>query len=482
MEVSIVATSLLAITNELQGFEEGFLIIWAKLSDIFGRKLLIVTSLGHFVIFSGACGAAQTMNQLIVFRAMQGIGGAGSYSLVFVIFFEMVPPQKFARYSSMLSAVFALALLLGPLLGGAINNSISWRWIFLINIPPGLLTMFLLLVTIPKHFPHHHLPPSAPQRLNFKRRFSGKQLRRVDYLGTVLLLLSTTFLVTALQEADNEYGWNSAFIVTLLVMSGVAWLLFLSWSRKITDDQNFREPVFPWRLVQSRVRIGLLLDMLLTGAPFTVAVTQLPLKSQAVHGVSPLDAGIRLLPFAILSPIGSGIAAGVAGKGKVPPVYLLLAGSAVQIVGFTLLSLSPTSQSVSAAQYGYEAIAGFSIGVNLACLVLMTPFTVKTRDKSVAMSVMVQVRTMGGLVGLAIVTAAMKSHIKSNLAQHLSSAQIDILLKSTSAFETLPSEVVDVVKAIFAEGYNLQMRIMIGFSAAQIPVAFLMWKKKQILV
>ncbi|KAL8860209.1 MAG: hypothetical protein Q9178_003473 [Gyalolechia marmorata] len=167
--------------------------------------------------------------------------------------------------------------------------------------------------------------------------------------------------------------------------------------------------------------------MLLTGAPFTVAVTQLPLKSQAVHGVSPLDAGIRLLPFAILSPIGSGIAAGVAGKGKVPPA-------------FTNYSLA------------------------------------------VAMSAMVQVRTMGGLVGLAIVTAAMKSYIKSNLAQHLSSAQIDILLKSTSAFETLPSEVVDVVKAIFAEGYNLQMRIMIGFSAAQIPVAFLMWKKKQILV
>lgn len=121
--------------------------------------------------------------------------------------------------------------------------------------------------------------------------------------------------------------------------------------------------------------------MFLTGAPFTVAVIKLPLKSQAVHGASPLEAGIRLLPFAILSPIGSGIAAGVAGKVEIPPVFLLLAGSAVQTVGFTLLSLSSTSQSASTAQYGYEAIAGFSIGVNLACLVLMTPFTVETRDK-----------------------------------------------------------------------------------------------------
>lgn len=98
------------------------------------------------------------------------------------------------------------------------------------------------------------------------------------------------------------------------------------------------------------------------------------------------------------------------------------------------------------------------------------------------MSAMVQVRTMGGLVGLAIVTAAIKSYIQINLAQHLSSAQIDDLLKSTSAFKTLPSDVVDVVKAIFAEGYNLQMRIMIGFSAAQMPAACLMWKRKQILV
>ena len=121
--------------------------------------------------------------------------------------------------------------------------------------------------------------------------------------------------------------------------------------------------------------------MFLTGAPFTVAVIQIPLKAQAVYGVSPLDAGIRLLPFALLSPIGSGFAAGLAGKAKIPPVYLLLGGSIVQIVGFTLLSLPSSSSGVGAAQYGYEAIAGFSVGVNIACLVLMTPFAVEARDK-----------------------------------------------------------------------------------------------------
>lgn len=121
--------------------------------------------------------------------------------------------------------------------------------------------------------------------------------------------------------------------------------------------------------------------MFLTGAPFTVAVIQIPLKFQAVHGVSPLGAGVRLLPFAVMSPIGSGFAAGIAGKAKIPPIYIMLAGSVVQIVGFALLSISPTSQHINNAQYAYEAIAGSAVGVNLVCLILMTPFTVEIKDQ-----------------------------------------------------------------------------------------------------
>ena len=121
--------------------------------------------------------------------------------------------------------------------------------------------------------------------------------------------------------------------------------------------------------------------MFLTGAPFTVAVIQIPLKFQAVYGVSPIGAGIRLLPFAASSPIGSGVAAGLAGRAKIPPIYLLLGGSAVQIVGFTLLSMAPATNSINKAQYGYEIIAGFAVGVNLACLILMTPLVVEKKDK-----------------------------------------------------------------------------------------------------
>jgi Na+/melibiose symporter-like transporter len=121
--------------------------------------------------------------------------------------------------------------------------------------------------------------------------------------------------------------------------------------------------------------------MIMTGGPFTVCVIQIPQRYQTVNGLSPLGAGVRLLPFAIASPIGSAFAPTLCKKAKVPPIYLCLIGSALQIVGFALLSTLPNSSSIFPGQYGYQVIAGFGVGINLACLVVMAPFTVEERDK-----------------------------------------------------------------------------------------------------
>ena len=121
--------------------------------------------------------------------------------------------------------------------------------------------------------------------------------------------------------------------------------------------------------------------MFLTGAPFTVAVIQIPLRFQTVYGISALGAGIRLLPFAVLTPIGAGVTSAIAGKAKIPPIYLILVGAVFQILGFALLSTVPMGTSPSHAQYGYQAIAGFGVGMNLSNLIIMTPFAVEKRDK-----------------------------------------------------------------------------------------------------
>jgi len=119
----------------------------------------------------------------------------------------------------------------------------------------------------------------------------------------------------------------------------------------------------------------------LTGAPFTVAIIQIPVRAQAVNGISALNAGIRLLPFALLVPIGSIMSASIAGRAKIPPIYIFLCGSVIQTVGFALLSISPTTTNESKVEYGYQVIAGFAVGVNLACLTMMPPFAVEKRDK-----------------------------------------------------------------------------------------------------
>ncbi len=121
--------------------------------------------------------------------------------------------------------------------------------------------------------------------------------------------------------------------------------------------------------------------MFLAGAPFTVAIIQIPLRFQTVNGVSTLGAGVRLLPFALASPIGSVLAAGIAGKAKIPPIYFILLGAISQVVGFSLLSTAPTTKKINQAQYGYQAIAGFGCGVSLVSAIVMTPFSVEKHDK-----------------------------------------------------------------------------------------------------
>ena len=146
LELTIVATSLVNITDDLLGFDRsswiitaylvtytGFFIVLARFSEVFGRKLLIITSVAIFAAFSAGCGAAQTLTQLIILRAFQGIGASGSYSIAVVMLYELIPPEKYAAFTSIVSGVIALGLLLGPIIGGVINNYTTWRWVFFLK-------------------------------------------------------------------------------------------------------------------------------------------------------------------------------------------------------------------------------------------------------------------------------------------------------------------------------------------------------------
>ncbi|KAM0308687.1 hypothetical protein ACHAO8_009778 [Botrytis cinerea] len=493
LEIPIVTTALISITNDLHHFGQdnwiisaymlgyvSMLIIWAKLSDIYGRKPFAVMVVLLFTIFSGLCGAAQTMTQLIVFRALQGLGGGGNFAIGTIILVELVPKELYPKYTGLVSVVFSFSLLLGPIFGGALNHSPDWRWIFLLNVPLAFLALAAFFFGLPASFPYQ----GQDSRHQKVKRFGSKEsFRKIDFVGAILLIIATTLLVAALQEAGGEFAWNSAFVIILLIISGVTWILFILWERRVTVNMSSTEPVFPWRLMKSRVWIGMTLNALFLGGPWFVTIFQLPQRFQVVDGISALDAGFKLIPFTVLAPVGSVISAVLAGKVKVPPIYLVLIASCIQVIGFALLSTLPIAAAVSSAQYGYQVIAGFGVGINISTLILMTPYSVADpRDKSVALGCVTQFRIMGGALGLAIVTAAYKGYVTSRLKAFLNLEEQLSVFESAKYIQSLSPELQGRVREIFAGGYNLQFRILIALAAAQIPSSLLMWQKEQIVV
>ncbi|EMR65128.1 putative efflux pump antibiotic resistance protein [Eutypa lata UCREL1] len=322
IEISIVTTSLVAITNDLGGFDTaswvvssyllgyvGVVVIISKLSDIFGRKPAFVLCILAFTIFSGGCAAVRTMPQLITLRALQGVGGGGSYALSTIMIIEIVPPHKY-------------------------STQVAYTGIAIV----------------------------------------------IDFPGCILLLLATMSFTSAFQEAGSQFSWNSAYVIVLLIVSVVLWLALIVWERHVTLSNNITEPVLPWRFLTSRVMAGILLGIVLLGGPLTVTTFQLPQRFQLINGLSSLDAGVRLVPFGAAVPIGTVASANIAGKLQVPAVYIIIAGAVLQVVGFALLGTLEASTQIPPAVYGYQVIAGLGCGISFQTLFLAIPFIAEKRD------------------------------------------------------------------------------------------------------
>ncbi|KAL5041369.1 hypothetical protein BDW71DRAFT_217899 [Aspergillus fruticulosus] len=493
LEIPIVSTALISITSELGGLGKiywittaymlgyvGVLIISGKVSDICGRKSTLLVLVFIFTVFSGACGAAQTIEQLIICRALQGIGGAGNYTLCMAITTELVPPVKYAKYASLMSIVYGFSLLLGPILGGTISQSSTWRWIFLLNVPPAALAGVVLAFALPAGFPHHYERQQQPTNTSLRRDFLWQTIRRLDILGSSMLLVATTLLVTALEEANQDYQWRSAFTITLFAVSGLTWVVFLAWERRVTLYSKHVEPVFPWRFIQKRVWVGMLLNSICLGAVWFATMFQLPQRFQIVNQLSPLQAAVRFVPFTVAAPLGSMLSPAIAKLLKLPLLYLVLFASAVQVVSYALLGTLSESLSISASQYGYQIIAGFGCGINITLLVVMTPLTVEERDNAVAMGAVAQFRVMGGCIGIAIVTAVANGYLQSHLQQVLGPDELRAVLQSAADLSTLSPADQGTVRGAFSASYNLQMKILTGFAGGQVFASLLMWQEKQI--
>ncbi|KAE8372688.1 major facilitator superfamily domain-containing protein [Aspergillus bertholletiae] len=489
LDITIVSTSLTAISNDLHAFKESswvvssyltsyfsFLIIWAKMSDFLGRKIMLVAALVLFLAFSGGCGGARTpvQSSSILCRAFQGVGGAGIFSMAPIIVAEMVEPAKYGAYNAIVSLAIAFSFLLGPLFGGAISDGTTWRWIFYINLPVGLVGLALVLVAMPASFPDlSAVTPPTPFTL-IKRNVPLRG--RIDYPGFVMLLAASVLLIVAIEEAGISFGWSSGLVIAFLVVAGSLFIAFLAWQWYLDHARSEREPIIPWEFIKKRVLMGMYLNALLSGVPFVTLVLELPLRFESINGLSGLNSGICILPFTLTIAFGSALTGGLTARGRVPPIMVLLVATMLQILGMGLLYSVPVTADLPARIYGYQILAGLGTGLSLTTLLNIVPFVVKRRVLAVALGGVTQLRILGGAVGVSIATNLLNNTAKTQLATQLPAPVLAGILRDVSSVDTLSTADQSIVHAAFGKGYHQQLAMMLGFCAAEVIALALMWE------
>ncbi|MFI0944327.1 MDR family MFS transporter [Streptomyces sp. NPDC021020] len=396
----IVGTAMPTIVGELGGLDHLAWVvtaytlataastpIWGKLGDMYGRKGIFLTSIVLFLIGSAASGAAQSMDQLIAFRAFQGLGAGGLMVGVMAIIGELIPPRERGKYQGMIAGVMAIAMIGGPLVGGSITDNWGWRWSFYINLPIGAVALAVVTTVL-------HLP---------KKRSQG----RIDYLGGVLLTVSITSLVLLTTWGGTEYAWGSVQIIGLLVL-GLATLAAFVWS-----ETRAPEPIMPLRIFRNRNFSLISVVGFLVGFTMFGAMTFLPLYQQTVQGASATNSGLLLLPMLLAMMAVSMVAGRVTtatGRYKVFPIV----GGALITVGLVLLS----TMGVGTTRFTsglYMAVLGAGMGFIMQITMLIAQNSVEMRDIGVGSSSATLFRTIGGSFGVSLFGALFSHKVQHSM-------------------------------------------------------------------
>ncbi|GAB2841698.1 MFS transporter [Streptomyces deserti] len=409
LDQTIVSTALPTIVSELGGMDHlswvvtAYLLastaatpLWGKLGDQYGRKKLFQTAIVIFLVGSALCGMAQNMPQLIAFRAVQGLGGGGLIVLSMAIVGDVVSPRDRGRYQGLFGAVFGAASVLGPLLGGLFTEHLSWRWVFYINLPVGVVALAVIAAVL--HIPRRRMP------------------HVIDYLGTFLIASVATCLVLVASLGGTTWGWGSPQIVGLAVLGVVLAVVFVAVERRAA------EPVLPLKLFRIRTFTLSAVISFVVGFAMFGAMTYLPTFLQVVHGVSPTMSGVHMLPMVfglLLSSTTSGQIVSRTGRWKVFPV----AGTAVTALGLLLLHQLDENSS-TAVMSVFFFVFGLGLGLVMQVLVLIVQNAVAYEDLGVATSGATFFRSIGAAFGVAIFGTIFASRLGTMLADAFRGAQL----------------------------------------------------------
>ncbi|KAI8632994.1 putative MFS multidrug transporter [Xylariaceae sp. FL1651] len=462
LDASIVSTSLVTISIDLQDFLHapwvvlsyllaylGLAIGFAKLSDIYGRRDTICVAWILFAGFSIGCGLAATMTQLIICRAFQGMGGSGLYSLGQIALFEVGPVHKPSLMGALVGLTLAVSFVLGPVLGGVISSTTTWRWIFWINVPFGVVLVVGLYFT---------WPASAGRR---PRGLDA--IRRIDFLGNVLIVAACTLLVFALQEAGAySFAWNHPVIVLALVVSTLSWLGFVAWELLLGMRRHtIIEPVLPLRLVLGRVYSACVICTFCTGFIYLSILIILPERFQIVNGDNALYSGIHLLPMLGATSLGA-FFAGAVSRQRNNTSWTLLAAHCFQLLGVGLMSTLSNITTEIKAQYGFQVLLGLGVGLSLGAATIMASIQSHRADLAVAQGAVAQARVLGGSIGIAICSIIFNAKVAEDLGGRMDPDDLAALHHSPTIAPWLPPDLQLLVKSVYASAFTDDINVMIG--------------------
>lgn len=401
LDQTILATALPTVVRELGGLNlfswvvTAYLLsstvsipLWGKLGDLYGRKRLFQVTLSVFLIGSALCGMAASIEMLIAFRAFQGLGAGGLFTLAMAIVGDLVSPRERGRYQGYIQAMFALASIAGPLIGGSIIDHLSWRWVFYVNLPVGVIALAVTAVSV---------------KLPFERRPHA-----LDYLGAALLATTVTCLLLTLVWGGSVYAWTSPIIIALALAVPVLATAFM------VHERRAAEPVLPLTLLRNPVIAVSSATLFFSTCAFFAAIVFLPLYFQLVRGETGTASGLLLLPLMLgstLSAAGSGSIISWTGRYKwFPVVGLALMGLALYLFS----QMQPDTPPLTTATL--MAIFGLGFGTVGDVMILAVQNAVHPQEIGTATGLANLLRALGGSVGVALYGSILSSQLRAGVS------------------------------------------------------------------